>query len=235
MWECRTIARSPAVRSAITDGDEVQRPVEVAGSQSEVPGADRRDEAVVEGLGDVERRVEAIPAEPEGELMGTELARMEQTEQSDAAEVRLEELEVLILVVLAQMPGVVGLFGAGRREGEAVWCRDVRGPREPRDPFEEAPGLLDVLDGLEKDDGVNLLVEFLDQVAPKAQIRPAIASAGMLVRLGVRVHADHLGGSPGEQVRAVALAARQVRYPEAGAAFGNPLVDGDVAAIPVVL
>src|SRR3954452_12367536 len=107
MWEWRTIARSPAVRSGITDRHEVQRPIEVAGPQAEVPGADRRDEAVVERLGEAERRVDAVPPEVDGELVGPQLASVEEAEQLDRREVRLQQLSVLAGVVLAQMPGVV--------------------------------------------------------------------------------------------------------------------------------
>src|SRR4051812_40039524 len=106
MWEWRTIARSPAVRSGITDRDEVQRPIQVAVTQAEVPGADRRDEAVVERRGDAEGRVDAVPSEADGELVGPQLASVEQTEQLDACEMRPQQVAVLAGVVLAQVPGV---------------------------------------------------------------------------------------------------------------------------------
>src|SRR5688572_23843254 len=109
MWLWRTIARSPAGRSTMTDGDEVQRPVEIAVAKREVGGADRRDEAVVERLRQAGRPVEAVPARLDRELVQAELARVEEAEQLDPLEVRFEQLPVLALVVLAQVPGVVGL------------------------------------------------------------------------------------------------------------------------------
>ena len=57
----------------------------------------------------------------------------------------------------------------------------------------------------------------------------------MLVRLRVRVDADDVVGGPGEHRRAVALAAREVDDALAGDPLGDPLVDDEVAAIPVVL
>src|SRR5882672_10190676 len=125
MWECRTIARSPAVWLGIADRDEVERAVEVPGPKPEVAGADRRDEAVVERLGDVEGGMDPVPAGADGELVSAELARMEEAEQLHASEVGLEQVAVLALVVLAQVPGVVRLLRAWRGEGEPVRRRDV--------------------------------------------------------------------------------------------------------------
>src|SRR6188472_932105 len=150
MWEWRTIARSPAVRSGITDRDEVQRPIQVAGPQTEVPGADRGDEAVVERLGQVERRVDAVPAYADGELVGAQLAGVEDPEELDLLEVRLEQLAVLMLVVLAQVPGVVRLLGARGGEREAVGGRDVGDPRAAGDPLQEPNGVVNVLDRLQE-------------------------------------------------------------------------------------
>src|SRR5690349_9173340 len=102
MWEWRTIARSPTVRSGelrelptegwlkvpavrsgprsgsrdcpfpssrMADGDEVQCPLKVFVSQSKVAGRDRRHEPVVEGLRHAQRRVDAVPAEPDRNLV----------------------------------------------------------------------------------------------------------------------------------------------------------------------
>src|SRR5829696_4986238 len=102
------IARSPTVRSAIRSA-----------------AADRRDEAIVERLRDSQAAMDAIPAEPDRQLVGAQLAGVEETEQLDAREVGLEQLAVLALVVFAQVPGVVGLLRAGGRECEAVGRRDV--------------------------------------------------------------------------------------------------------------
>src|SRR5436190_22130605 len=115
MWECRTIARSPAVPSGgMADGEEIQGPVEIGLPQPEVRGRDRRREAVVEGLGQAQRLVDAVPAEPQGDLMGAQLLRMEEPEQLDPREARLAELAELLRPVLVHVPGVVGLLRTRR-------------------------------------------------------------------------------------------------------------------------
>ena len=62
-----------------------------------------------------------------------------------------------------------------------------------------------------------------------------VAQPGVLVRLGVGVDADDLGGGPREHVGAVALAAGEVGDPQPADPRGDPLVDGEVAPKPVVL
>ena len=57
----------------------------------------------------------------------------------------------------------------------------------------------------------------------------------MLVGLRVGVDADDVGGRSGEHLRAVALAAGQVDDRSPATALGDPLVDGEVAPVPVVL
>src|SRR5262245_51683818 len=94
MWEWRTIARSPTVRSAVkgtqlgrmADGEEVERAVEIALAQGEVRGRDRRGEAIVEGLGEAEARVDPVPAETQCQLVGAQLAGVEEAEQLDPRE-----------------------------------------------------------------------------------------------------------------------------------------------------
>src|SRR3954467_2994752 len=196
MWEGRTIARSPALRSAIesgaADGEEVQSPIERAGLQLEVAGTDRRDEAVVERLGDVEGGMDPIPARSDRELVCPQLAGVEQAEQLDAREVRLEEVAVLARVVLAQVPGVVGLLRARRGEGEPVRGRDVGGRRDAADRLDQLVRLVDVLDGLEEDDGLAPRVEVLDQAALEGEVRALVAGAGVLEGRGVRIGAGPL-------------------------------------------
>ena len=53
--------------------------------------------------------------------------------------------------------------------------------------------------------------------------------------LGVGVDANHARSRAGEHIRAVALAARHVDHAQAGHARTNPLIDGQMAAKPVVL
>src|SRR5215216_860472 len=107
MWECRTIAREPmpaasfASRpgasgsppgSGTADGEEVERVVEPGVAQGEVRGGDRRHEAAVEGVGDPQHPVNAVPAEAERELVRAQLAGVEQAEDRDVGEVGLEQL-----------------------------------------------------------------------------------------------------------------------------------------------
>ena len=98
-----------------------------------------------------------------------------------------------------------------------------------------APGVLDVLDRLQEDDGVAGLGERLDQVALEAQVRARVAEPRVLVRFGVGVDADDARGAAGEDVGAVALAAGHVDDALAADPPGDPLVDDQVAAEPVVL
>ena len=94
---------------------------------------------------------------------------------------------------------------------------------------------MDVLDRLEEDDRVARLGVVLDEAALEAQVGSGVAKAGVLVRLGVGVDADDLGGRARQRGRAVALAAGEIGHAEAARARGDPLVDGQVAAVPVVL
>ena len=75
----------------------------------------------------------------------------------------------------------------------------------------------------------------LDHVACEAQVRRAVAQARVLVGVGVGVNADDALGRAREHVRPVALAAGQVDDVQAADARGDPLVDDQMAAEPVVL
>src|SRR5690348_7826026 len=125
MWLCRTIARSPAAPSGdMTDGEEIECPVEVARPQAEVGARNRGREAVVEGLGQAQRLVDAVPTDFQGDLMHTQLASVEEAQHLDAREVRLAELAELLGAVLVDVPRVVRLLGALRGEREQIGCRD---------------------------------------------------------------------------------------------------------------
>src|SRR5439155_8455551 len=119
-------APSPACRSS-KDRLEVERSIERSGPQREVALADPRDETVVEGLGDAQGRVNAVPAEADRQLVDPQLARMEEAEQLDALEARLAQRTELLRPVLADMPRVVRLLGARRRERQDVGSGDIRG------------------------------------------------------------------------------------------------------------
>src|SRR4051794_6094397 len=190
MWEWRTIARSPRVRSAIAyrevrrsgmaDRQEVECAVEIAGPEAEVAGVDRGDEAIVEGAGEMESPMDVVPADPDGELMGAELAGVEDAEDLHSLEVPAQQVAVLGGVVLAQVPGVLRLLGSGGREREPVRGRDVGDRRHLRDPSQQAVGLVDVLDRLQEDDGIDTLVEVLDESSPEAQVGAPVARSRVL-------------------------------------------------------
>ena len=178
----------------LADREEVEGAVEVALAQLEVGGGDRRREAVVEGLGQAEPLVDAVPAELDRQLVGAQLAGVEEAEQLDPGEVRLAERAELLGAVLVDVPGVVGLLGPRRRQRQQVRGRDVgdAAGREHRlEVLEDRAGVLDVLDRLQEDDRVAGLGEGFDQVALEAQVGAAVAQPRVLVGLGVGVDADH--------------------------------------------
>src|ERR1700710_2738346 len=113
MCECRTSARSPALpprlapfigSSLATDGDEIQCRVEVPFPESEVGGGDRRREAVVEALGKAEPLVDAVPAEPDRQLVQAQLAGVVEAVELDAREVVLAEAAELGGAGRGEMP-----------------------------------------------------------------------------------------------------------------------------------
>ena len=131
MCVCRTRARS-APSLAWTDGREVEGAVEVAScAQREVGGGDRGHEAVVE------RRVirSAGGRGPSRARRASSWTRslpgVEDAQDLDPGEMRLEQSPGTRRRVLAQVPWVVGLLGARRREREPVRGRDVGDRRGP--------------------------------------------------------------------------------------------------------
>src|SRR4051794_15630346 len=110
MCEWRTIARSPVVRSAlnsarrlggVADGEEVEGALQAALAQGEVRGRDRRREALVEGLGQVQALVDAVPARAQRHFVQPQPASVEQSQQLDPGKVRLAERAELRCAVLA--------------------------------------------------------------------------------------------------------------------------------------
>ena len=132
--------------------------------------------------------------------------------------------------------GLSDLSAPGWREREHVRGRDVDRPSAICLKWASTfSGLLDVLDRLEEHHGVARLDVGLDQVAHEAHARPGVLGACVLERVRVGVHAGHAAGPAGQHAGAVALAAGHVHHVQAGAARGDPLVHGQVAAEPVVL
>src|SRR5947209_15005064 len=102
MWLCRTIASSPVSRPRLLTfvttpagrtppsppayREEVERPVEPARPDREVALADRRDEPAVETVGQPERRVDAVPSEPQRPLVQAQLASVKDAEKLRADE-----------------------------------------------------------------------------------------------------------------------------------------------------
>ena len=207
-------------------------------AQREVPGGDRRGEAVVERARQAEARVDGVPAQSQGDGVGAEAAGVEEAEHLDGGEVRRAERAELLGAVLLHVPRVPRLLGARRRERQEVRGGDVGhapGEEHPAEVLEDRVRVLDVLDRLQEDDGVARLGEGLDRRALEAQVLPRVAQPRVLVGLGVRVDADHRGGAAGEHLGAVALAAGHVDHPTADRPRRDPLVDREVAAVPVVL
>ena len=184
----------PGGRSIVADGDEVEGLLEALGAQGEVRRRDRRDEAVVERLRQPGGAVEAVPSEADRGLVHLQLSGVEEAEHLDRVEVRRQQLAILADVVLDDVPGVLGLLDVRAGEREAVRGRDERGGRDPGDLVEQLRRVVDVLDGLQEDHGVDGLVELLDEPTAETQVRSPVAQASVLVGLGVGVDADHLRG-----------------------------------------
>src|SRR5687767_5473638 len=101
MCECRTTARSPS-RSGMADGHEVEGALQVPlRGDLEVGRRDRPDEALVKGLGEVESAVDAVPADPQGQFVGAQLAGVKDAQHLDPREAWLKEGAVLGQRVLA--------------------------------------------------------------------------------------------------------------------------------------
>src|SRR6188768_2329066 len=67
-----------AIALDVADGDEVQCPIEILLLEFEVSARDRWGEAVVERLTQAQSLVDAIPAELQGQLVGAQLAGVEE-------------------------------------------------------------------------------------------------------------------------------------------------------------
>ena len=180
--------------------DEVERALERARPKGEVPRGDGGREAVVEGLGDPERGMHAVPAGLKRQLVRPQHARVEQAEQLDIVEDALAEGPELLGAVLLQVPWVVGLVRTRWGEREQVGRRDERDPARPQELAKVAQhrlGIGHVLDRLKEDDGVAGLRVALHQVTHEAHARTRVLEARVLVGLRVGVDAGDLSGAAG--------------------------------------
>src|SRR5215218_5700945 len=152
--------------SRMANGEEIQCSVEILFFQTEVRARDRGGEAVVEGLGQPQVLMDAVPAELDRQLVRAQLAGVKEAEHLDPAEVGLAELPELVGSILLHVPGVVRLLGAGGRQRQQVGGRDegdAAGREHRLEVLEDRARILDVLDRLQEDDGVAGLAERLDQ------------------------------------------------------------------------
>ena len=78
--------------------------------------------------------------------------------------------------------------------------------------LQHGPGILEVLDRLQEHDRVGRRGERLDEIALEPQVGAAVAQTRVLVRLGVGVDTDDIGGDTREHVRAITLAAGHVDH-----------------------
>src|SRR6185312_2852674 len=120
---------------------------------------DRRHEAVVEGLGDPEARVQRVPAGADRQLVHAQLACVEQAEQLHRLEARLAQAAVLLGAVLADVPRVARALRTGRREGQHVGRAHVggaAGSQHRAQVIEHGLRVLHVLDRLEEVHGGNV-------------------------------------------------------------------------------
>jgi len=128
-----------------------ERRIEVVRLQPEVGRGNRRGEAIVERLGQMQSLVGAVPAELDRQLVRPQLAGMEEAEQLDAQKVGVAEFAELGGTVLVDVPGVVRLFRPGRGEREQVGRREVGDATRSQHRLEvlkDRPCVLDVLDRL---------------------------------------------------------------------------------------
>ena len=241
----RQVARGrPAapLASGAADGEEVERRVEVARSaRREVGGGDRRREAVVEGLGQAAaacgRRPSRASAPARGRAAcGRGRGRGSRPGRSGPRRARRNSSARYSLHV----PGVVRLLGA-RAAPASAGSGSRRRRRRPAPSIDLkcsriAPGSCDVLDRLQEDDGV----AGLGEASRPGRARSAgwgARSAAARARgpRGWRRRRPRSARRAGQHVGAVALAAGHVDHAQAADPRRDPLVDDEVAPVPVVL
>ncbi|CAA9485490.1 MAG: hypothetical protein AVDCRST_MAG13-1422 [uncultured Solirubrobacteraceae bacterium] len=180
-----------------------------------------------------------VPAQAlEREGVEGELARVEEAVELHPPEVRRAQRPELLGAVLLEVPGIARLLRALGGEGQDVRRgehHEAARPREGLEALEHLVGVAHVLDRLQEDDRVGGRVVALDHVPDEREVRAHVAQPRVLVGLRIGVHADHVAGGAGQDVGAVALPAGHVDHPQPADLPGDPLVDDEVPAEPVVL
>ena len=161
---------------------------------------------------------------------------------SHRGEVRAAEPLELAGAVLVHVPRVVRALGAPWARASARWAsRRTRAPSVADDQraevLEHRARVLEVLDRLQEHDRVGRARQNVStRSRSKRRLARAVAQARVLVRLGVGVDADDARGacararpsrSPRRRPCRSRAGRRHVR--------GDPLVDDEMAAVPVVL
>ena len=237
MWLCRTTARSPEL--SVTCGrsprspapSQVPRPRRRAGRSR---CRDRRDEAAVEGIGEACRLVEAVPAEPDRGLVDLQLAGVVEAKDLHRGEMRREQLAVLGGCPTRRDARVLGLLSVGARKRQPVRGRDVCDWGDPRIWARSFSGswMCSIVSGRRRRPWARRTPRSCAAGSCSLEL---VSACGGARRPRASRRPDHLGRGARQDVRPVAFAARQVRDLHAAAAPGDPLVDGDVALVPVVL
>ena len=183
--------------------------------------------------------MDAVPAERIASSCARSLRAWKRPSSSTRPKWRLAERPELLGPVLVDVPGVVGLLRPGRRQGQQVRRRDVGDAARLEHRLEVLEDRARVLRRARSSAGRR------PRRRARRSSRPGRArSAGWAARSAARACSwasglastpTTLAAAPGEHVRAVALAAGHVDDPPAGDPLGDPLVDDQVAPVPVVL
>ena len=209
-------------------------------AQGEVPRGDRRREPVVEGLGQVQARMHASPSRAAAPTRApAACGRGTGHSMLDLAKCALAQLLELLARYSCTCHGLserAAPFGASVSTLAWTGTRPPPGrPRSERKCSSALPGSARCSIVCRNTTASAGSREGVHQVALEAQVRRPVAQACMLVGLGVGVDADDAGGSAGKHVRAITLPAGHVDHSQTRYLRGDPFVDDEMAAKPVVL
>ncbi|CAB4347208.1 unannotated protein [freshwater metagenome] len=140
-----------------------------------------------------------IPAEAlDRDLMDAERAGVVEAEDFNIAEVLGAKRAEFVRTVLVNMPRVAGAIGPLGRQRQHVGGRDVDGRILTR--FDQTAAVIenlarisDVLNRLEKDDGIARLFVAVNQCPLEAEPGARVAGLGVGMSVGVGVDADNVG------------------------------------------